>query len=339
MRDSREVRPYRIVSAEEDKVSFSIAEKVSADALLAAAGVSKTQRKEIFAAGRLQKGGDVLAAGSPLAPGDAVTLVLAEAKADRADAPEAAACAADILFEDPFLLVADKPAGILVHSDGTGAKKDTLTARVRKHLLEEGRMPSAQAVQRLDEDTTGCVIFSLVQEFQGGLDTLVAGHGMEKLYLACVRGSLPEGPHVIAAPLGRDRHDARRMRVSPSGKDAKTTVWGLIRKDGLTLALVSLGTGRKHQIRVHLATEGHPILGDPLYGMRGGPALPGFDRLPKGGSSARFGLELHCWRESFVHPVTGEAVSATAPVPESFCQLFGGTEVERALARWESKQR
>lgn len=128
------------------------------------------------------------------------------------------------------------------------------------------------------------------------------------------------------------------MRVSPSGKDAKTTVWGLLRKGGLTLALVSLGTGRKHQIRVHLASEGHPILGDALYGMRGGLAAPGFDLLPKGGHE-RFGLQLHCWRESFVHPVTGEKLSATAPVPESFRSLFGGNEIERALAAWESRKR
>lgn len=338
MRDSREEKPYRIAEASGRNIAFSVAEKATAAGLLAAAGVSKTQQKEIFAGKRLLRSGTPLAAESALVPEDVATLVLAEPKAEGADAAEDAAGDADILFEDPFLLVADKPSGVLVHSDGTGAKKDTLTARVRKHLLEEGRMPSAQAVQRLDEDTTGCVLFSLVPEFQGGLDALVAGHAIEKLYLACVRGSLPEGPKVISAPLGRDRHDARRMRVSPSGKEARTTVWGLVHKGGLTLALVSLGTGRKHQIRVHLASEGHPIWGDPLYGMRGDLAQPGFDRLPKGGSSARFGLELHCWRESFVHPVTGEHISVTAPVPESFCQLFGGTQVERALASWERKQ-
>lgn len=337
MRD-KDMRPYYIAEADDARVSFVVDADVTADALLEAAGVSKTQRKAVFEERRLARNGALLRPADALDAGDLVELVLRKDAAEGPDAPDAAARAADILFEDAFLLCADKPSGILVHSDGTGGKTDTLTARVRKHLLEEGRSTSAQAVQRLDEDTTGCILFSLAPEFQGGLDTLVAGHAMEKLYLACVRGSLPEGPHVIAAPLGRDRHDARRMRVSPSGKDAKTTVWGLIRKGGLTLALVSLGTGRKHQIRVHLASEGHPILGDALYGMRGGPAAPGFDLLPKGGHE-RFGLQLHCWRESFVHPVTGEKLSATAPVPESFRSLFGGNEIERALAAWESRKR
>ncbi len=339
MRDKdREMRPYHIVGADDGRVVFAVDADVTADALLEAAGVSKTQRKVIFEEKRLARDEAPLAAADGLDTGDAAELGLRKAAAEGADLPGAAACAADVLFEDAFLLCADKPAGILVHSDGTGGKTDTLTARVRRHLEDEGRSTSAQAVQRLDEDTTGCVLFSLAPEFQGGLDTLVAGHAMEKLYLACVRGSLPEGPHVIAAPLGRDRHDARRMRVSPSGKDAKTTVWGLLHRGGLTLALVSLGTGRKHQIRVHLASEGHPILGDALYGMRGGPAVPGYDLLPKGGHE-RYSLQLHCWRESFVHPVTGEKISVTAPVPESFCQLFGGREIERALAAWESRKR
>lgn len=338
-RDRQAERPYSIEAAAGGAVVFAVTEASSAGELLVAAGVSKTQQKEIFAGGRLSRSGTPLSAASPLEAGDIVRLTLREVTAYGPDSSSFATCAAGILFEDPFLLVADKPAGILVHSDGTGRGTDTLTARVRRHLSEEGRSASAQAVQRLDEDTTGCVLFSLVPEFQGGLDALVAGHAMEKLYLACVRGSVPEGPKVIAAPLGRDRHDARRMRVSPGGKEAKTTVWGLAHKGGLTLVLVSLGTGRKHQIRVHLASEGHPILGDPLYGMRGDPARLGFDLLPRGGREAqRFGLQLHCWRESFVHPVTGEDISATAPVPESFCALFGRTETERALARWEQKR-
>ena len=337
MRD-KDMRPYHIAEADGKRVSFAVDADMTADALLEAAGVSKTQRKEIFEERRLSRDAEPLRPADALDAGDLVVLVLRKDAAEGPDAPAAAARTADILFEDAFLLCADKPSGILVHSDGTGGKTDTLTARVRKHLEEEGRSASAQAVQRLDEDTTGCVLFSLAPEFQGGLDTLVAGHAMEKLYLACVRGSLPEGPHVIAAPLGRDRHDARRMRVSPSGKDAKTTVWGLLRKGGLTLALVSLGTGRTHQIRVHLASEGHPILGDALYGMRGGLAAPGFDLLPKGGHE-RYSLQLHCWRESFVHPVTGEKISVTAPVPESFCQPYIIAPLSEGFTAWESRKR
>lgn len=205
------------------------------------------------------------------------------------------------IYEDEVLLAWDKPAGILVHGDGTGAR--TLTDVVAEHLAAGGRAGvRPQAVQRLDVETTGLVLFSLDRSAQPALDAQVAGHGMRKRYLAVVAGRFPWGERDVRAPIGRDRHDARRMRACRPGrgKPAQTHVRRLAAAAGRTLLLVELGTGRRHQIRVHLASLGFPIVGDALYG----------------GARSSAGLLLHAWREELDHPVTGERLRLETPWPE-----------------------
>lgn len=220
-----------------------------------------------------------------------------------------------VVYEDEWLLAVDKPAGIIVHGDGTGAA--SLTDFVRAHLEREGRGAAAaqlQAVQRLDRDTTGLVLFSLDKGVQPKLDALVASHdGIEKSYLAIARGEVPEALREIDVPLARDRHDARRMRVDAHGKPSLTLVRRLAvagaRGKRVSLVELTLKTGRKHQIRVHLSSRGYPIVGDPLYGV---PAdLAG--RTP---------LMLHAAREALVHPVTGEWLVLDGEWPERF-SAFG----------------
>lgn len=196
-----------------------------------------------------------------------------------------------VIYEDEVLLACDKPAGIIVHGDGTGTR--TLTDAVAAHLASAGRADvRPQAVQRLDAETTGLTLFSLDRATQPALDAQVAGHAMNKTYLAVVAGRVPWGEKTVRQPIGRDRHDARRMRVCrpDQGKPAETSFRRVAEKDGRTLLLVTLVTGRRHQIRVHLASLGHPIVGDALYG----------------GARSSAGLLLHAWREELDHPVTGE---------------------------------
>ena len=224
--------------------------------------------------------------------------------------------APEVVYEDEWLLAANKPAGLIVHGDGTGAP--TLTEAVRAHLMGEGREQAAaqlQAVQRLDAETTGLVLFSLDKTVQPALDALVASHdGIEKRYLAIVRGEVPESLRVIDAAIARDRHDARRMRVDArSGKPSRTRVRLLgvtgPRRARLSLLELTLETGRRHQIRVHLASLGYPIMGDSLYGV---PA-------DRGG---RTSLMLHAVAETLEHPVTGERLELFVPYPERYSVYF-----------------
>ena len=210
-----------------------------------------------------------------------------------------------VVYEDEALLAADKPAGLLVHGDGTGAQ--TLTDLVAAHVAEAGREDvRPQAVQRLDVDTTGLVLFSLDSATQPKLDAEVAGRDMRKIYLAVVAGRFPWGEKIIDAPIGRDRHDARRMRACSAGqgKAAETRVTKLAFKGGRTLLQVELLTGRRHQIRVHLASLGFPIVGDALYGGARADA--------KRGES---GLLLHAYAEELSHPATGERLSLKTEWP------------------------
>lgn len=218
-----------------------------------------------------------------------------------------------ILYESDTLLAVYKPAGIIVHGDGTGAP--TLTDAVHALLLARGgqdddrRAADLQALQRLDRETSGIVLFSVDKRTQAAYDRLIAEHRITKRYLAVVCGSPSWRTRTFTGPIGRYRHDARRMRVSRTGKPATThaRVLAQIRARGrmLTLLDVSIETGRKHQIRVHLSHAGLPIVGDALYGTAD-PA----------------GLLLHAARLSFDDPIAGESIVIDAPVPDRIRRLF-----------------
>ena len=177
-----------------------------------------------------------------------------------------------------------------------------------EHLAAEGRGDvRPQAAQRLDVETTGLVLFSLDPVTQPALDAEVAGRDMRKEYLAVVAGRFPWAQKAIDAPIGRDRHDAKKMRVCKEGqgKPASTLVRKLAFKGGRTLLSVELLSGRRHQIRVHLASLGSPIVGDGLYGGVRADAARG-----------ESGLLLHAFREELRHPATGEPLSLQAEWPE-----------------------
>ncbi len=222
----------------------------------------------------------------------------------------------NILYRDDYAIAVNKPAGIIVHGDGTGA--ETLTDLVRAQLAAADASTDTsqlQALQRLDRDTTGIVLFSLSKETQPAFDALVARHGadgMRKRYLAVVQGRFPKGETCISKPLGRDRHDARRMRVSRTGKPSLTRVRLLAQRGGYSLLVAELETGRKHQIRVHLASMGFPLVGDVLYG----------------GVRNAGGLMLHAAALDFTHPVTGQRVSLCTDVPKRFLEYFSPSEAE-----------
>ena len=225
---------------------------------------------------------------------------------------------ADVLWQDRFCLAANKPTGLLVHGDGTGA--DTLTRRVAAYLAAQAQpgswqVPSApQALQRLDVPTSGIVWFSLTKEFQSAFDALIASHAMDKWYLAVVEGSVDWDVSDLRQPIARDRHDARRMRVGKTGKPAHTRAVCLSRSGGSTLVACKLLTGRRHQIRVHLAHAGYAITGDELYGR-----------------PTKDGLMLHAFRTAFTHPITHERIVQQTDWPARFTKLFSPCDVDWSI--------
>ena len=230
----------------------------------------------------------------------------------------------DIIYQDSYILAVNKPAGIIIHSDGTShageragmCAAETLTDLARVYLENNGCVQQAQDVQalhRLDKDTTGIVLFSLDKETQPLFDELIRSRNVHKTYLAVVKGEFPEGEQDITLPIGRDRHDARRMRASKTGKAALTHVRRLeVQRRGQStrsLMLAELGTGRKHQIRVHFSALGFPIVGDGLYGRTSPTRTAAFTQAS---------LMLHAYELSFVHPVTGESLVLKTEWPSRF---------------------
>lgn len=234
------------------------------------------------------------------------------------------AVAFEVVHVDDDVIVVDKPAGLVVHP-GPGHRGSTLVhgllARFpdldprRGDVVGEADRPGL--VHRLDRGTSGLLVVARTSDAHASLVSQLQTHSVERVYTALVRGH-PMHPHgVVDAPIGRSRRDPLRMCVAADGRDARTH-YDLVhrfeaddRQRPTEVALVTcrLETGRTHQIRVHLASIGHPVVGDALYG---GP-----DRRPH--VSRPF---LHARRLSFVHPGTGQVVVFESPLPEDLAGVL-----------------
>lgn len=215
----------------------------------------------------------------------------------------------DVLYEDDFCLVVHKPAGMKLHPDGSRADQAiTLDHVVASYYEMNGIQANVRHVHRLDEDTTGPVLYAKNAFALAKLDEAMRRKDIGRHYVAIAGGKISPELMTIDAPIGKDRHHKQRRRVSEGGQEAVTHVEIVEVWDTATLVRLTLDTGRTHQIRVHLSYAGHPLVGDELYGGRR-------DSI---GRQALHGETL-----SFGHPLTGARIEVADPWPQDFEQLAG----------------
>jgi 23S rRNA pseudouridine1911/1915/1917 synthase len=232
----------------------------------------------------------------------------------------------DIVHQDSAVIVINKPAGLVVHP-GAGNRAHTLQNALLAHDAKLKRVPRAGLVHRIDKDTSGLLVVARTLEAHTRLVAALAAHEVEREYLAVCTGAMTGGA-TIDEPIGRHRTQRIKMAVRSDGRAAITHYRIEKRFRAHTLARVRLETGRTHQIRVHLAHAGYPIVGDPQYGGR--------RRLPAGASAGlKQALEgfprqaLHAARLSFAHPKSGKQVSFEAPLPADLVALLAALERDR----------
>ena len=275
---------------------------------------SRSYLRQLIEAGAVRlKGAPAAKPAQKVAAGDPLTIELRPTPMSQAFVPQPIPLA--VVHEDEHLLVVDKPAGLVVHP-APGHWSGTLLNALLARDAQAARLPRAGIVHRLDKDTSGLMVVARTRAAMDALVALIAARQVRREYLALAHRRWG-GPAAreVDAPIGRDPRNRLRMAVvdleRQAGKPAQTRFELLAQTEQGCLLRCLLGTGRTHQIRVHLAHLGHPIVADALYG---GAVAAGLTRQA-----------LHARRLAFAHPVSGAALDFTAPLP---------ADLALALAEW-----
>lgn len=218
----------------------------------------------------------------------------------------------NIIYEDENMLIVNKEKGMVVHP-GNGNPDGTLANAIIAYCKDElsgiGGKIRPGIVHRIDKDTSGLVIIAKNDMAHINLSNQIQSRKVKKTYMALVRGVIKENEATINMPIGRSTKDRKKMAVTKAGKEAITHLKVLERYEGYTLIELVIETGRTHQIRVHMAEIGYPVVGDIVYSNGKNP----------------FGVEgqmLHAMKLEFKHPTTGENVAFEAPLPNYFKQII-----------------
>jgi 23S rRNA pseudouridine1911/1915/1917 synthase len=276
-------------------------------------GYSRSRIQAWIKEGRVLVDGASAKASHPIHAGQSIEVVPAEAPPLSAGAED---LPIEILYQDAAVIAINKPAGLTVHA-GAGAHSGTLVNRLVHHFQSLSQVGGAQRpgiVHRLDKETSGVLLVARTDAAHRNLAAQFAARSVEKIYLALVNGVVRADSGRIAKPIARD--PVRRTRMiarlaAGKGRAALTEYRVLERFDGFTFLEIRLGTGRTHQIRVHMADLGHPVAGDKLYGKAS---------ISKAATPRMF---LHAARIGFLSPATGQRV-VQAPLPGELEQWLAG---------------
>ena len=267
--------------------------------------VTRSTAARLCQEGRVVSGGKPLAKNARLTGGETIQVTLPDPEAVEAvpqDIP------LDVVYEDGDVIVVNKPKGLVVHP-APGHPDGTLVNALLYHCGDSlsgiGGELRPGIVHRIDRDTSGLIIAAKNDYAHQKLSAQLQDHTLARTYACIVVGNLREDSGTVDAPIGRSPGDRKKMAVVPDGRRAVTHWEVVARYPGHTLLRCRLETGRTHQIRVHMAYIGHPILGDTVYGAK--KAVPGLQ-----------GQCLHAVGLRFLHPRTGELVELHCPLPESF---------------------
>ena len=281
------------------------------DAFLASSldGLTRSQATRLIESGEVAVNGKAVSKSYKLAGGEAVAVTLPEPEPVEAvpqDIP------LDVVYEDTDVIVVNKPSGMVVHP-APGHPDGTLVNALLYHcagtLSGVGGALRPGIVHRIDRDTSGLIIAAKNDAAHQYLSAQLADHTLARTYECIVVGKLREDRGTVDAPIARHPTDRKRMAVVAGGREAVTHWEVIARYPGYTHVRCRLETGRTHQIRVHMAYIGHPILGDTVYGAK--KEVPGLT-----------GQCLHAVGLRFLHPRTHEVVELSCPLPEEFTRML-----------------
>lgn len=283
-------------------LEMTISSPTTLDELLATFYIARKQRYFLYHTRSISVNGRIATQSMPLSANDQLQIKLQQ----QADTITAWELPLDISYEDEIFLIVNKPSGILVHSDGVN-QTHTLCNAVKQYFDQTKQLCLVRPIHRLDMETSGLMIFCKEPFFQPMLDHLLETKHIHREYQALVKGVLRQSAFDIHAPLARDRHNAKKMRVDPHGKTARTMVTLEQQQAQFALVHCRLFTGRTHQIRVHLASIQHPILADPLYGQPDA-------RIKR--------CALHASSITFYHPLLENNMTITCDLPADMQSLI-----------------
>lgn len=271
--------------------------------------ISRTQVQDMLKNGEIKVNDGVAKAGMKLKGGERIVISM------RSEEPEMTIKATGldfpVLFEDRYIIVINKPAGLVVHP-GAGKEQTTVVSALLGHtkLSPIGAPIRPGVVHRLDKDTSGIMVLAKTRDAHKKLAEAFAGHELEKEYMAIIQGHIVNRKGRIEVAIERDRIHRKRMKATSAEKGRMAISMFEVSEylNGASLVKVRILTGRTHQIRVHMAFTGHPLLGDITYGGK------------KSGKKAQH--YLHSARLKFNHPITGEELNFNAPLPEAFNQML-----------------